>query len=480
MTATIPRAQDRRSLSPAERAERTERVASMHRAGVAQRLIAEETGLSLSSVSREIHAIKAAEADDTTTDTDESTESAGTGDAEDLIAQAKARIKEAMASHSPIPRQEITAIVASLQGAGLEAPAIMAATGFAKRTVQDVIERQQDDAREEAHGPIGRTAFWTKLQVHPAAHGYPMMSDAELDEMARDIKANGLMEQIALWGAYSLKPVLLDGRNRLKALGLLGITNPFKAPLGRDIEPVRIIDSTDGISAAAYVKSLNAHRRHLTSAQKRKVVADYLKANPTVSDRQVAKEAGVSDKTVASERRDLESRSEIPDVDKRTDTKGRQQPSKKPVRDPALDAAAEQPGTEEIAADAELVAIGNTLGNPPQDRGFDSLPPLNQPAPTAEPEPDEAEDVTHEGHSEPANPEPSEAKPPRRKETAGVRRWLTQMMIQLTSIALILEKTAPAEVDADAHRDELKDIRAALTQISKWFNAVEKNGRKED
>ena len=39
--------------------------------------------------------------------------------------------------------------------------------------------------------------------------------------------------------------------------------------------------------------SRNVHRRHLTSEQKRQAIAAYIKADPTTSDRTVAKELGV-------------------------------------------------------------------------------------------------------------------------------------------------------------------------------------------
>src|SRR5207248_3828039 len=56
------------------------------------------------------------------------------------------------------------------------------------------------------------------------------------------------------------------------------------------------------------------------------------------SDNATAEIAGVSDKTVAAMREDLEGRSEIPNVDTRTDTKGRQQPAAKPPRLPSKEA----------------------------------------------------------------------------------------------------------------------------------------------
>jgi hypothetical protein len=71
--------------------------------------------------------------------------------------------------------------------------------------------------------------------VHPAAAMLPMMSDVEIDELAADIKQNGLIEPIVywcdntaqkesgqLWGLEYCPRYLLDGRARIKALRRLG------------------------------------------------------------------------------------------------------------------------------------------------------------------------------------------------------------------------------------------------------------------
>src|SRR5947199_9615571 len=55
--------------------------------------------------------------------------------------------------------------------------------------------------------------------VHSAAELFPLMSEAELKELAEDIEAHGLLEPIILFATGS-QAILLDGRNRLDALSL--------------------------------------------------------------------------------------------------------------------------------------------------------------------------------------------------------------------------------------------------------------------
>jgi hypothetical protein len=62
--------------------------------------------------------------------------------------------------------------------------------------------------------------------------------------------------------------------------------------------------------------SFNIHRRHLTAEQKRELIAKLLKAKPEASNVTVAKQVKADDKTVAKVRRDLESTSEIPRLEK--------------------------------------------------------------------------------------------------------------------------------------------------------------------
>src|SRR5262245_9759394 len=108
------------------------------------------------------------------------------------------------------------------------------------------------------------------FKVHPAADLFPMMPEAELKELAADIKAHGLHSRFAyIEGEHG--PVLLDGRNRLDALALLGETiHPYNGV---------IFDKLEGhVDPYAYVISADIHRRHLTAEQKRVLIAKLLKA----------------------------------------------------------------------------------------------------------------------------------------------------------------------------------------------------------
>src|SRR5262245_53277635 len=86
------------------------------------------------------------------------------------------------------------------------------------------------DQRKE----IAMTKSWRDvLPVHPAADLFPLMSEAELRELGKSIQTKGLNYQIVLWrdpgkgdGKKPAEFFLLDGRNRLDALELIGV--PFE------------------------------------------------------------------------------------------------------------------------------------------------------------------------------------------------------------------------------------------------------------
>jgi hypothetical protein len=182
------------------------------------------------------------------------------------------------------------------------------------------------------------------LKVHPAAELFPRMSENELRALGEDIKKNGLAHPIALWRADpNAQLQLLDGRNRLdgierahgspvKIVSEVIALYPeliIKAPKWEECDCVTVLDSS--VDPYAFVISANIHRRHLTTEQKRDLIAALLKAQPEKSDRQIAKIAHVSHPHVGKVRTELEKSGDVETVTTRTDTKGRQQPAKKPA-----------------------------------------------------------------------------------------------------------------------------------------------------
>jgi ParB-like nuclease domain len=94
-----------------------------------------------------------------------------------------------------------------------------------------------------------------KIQVHPIAELFPMMSDEELDDLAADVKENGLLHPIVL----DTEGVLVDGRNRLEACRRAEIEPSF--------------ETLDGQDPVAFILSNNVHRRHLSRGQQAMAIA---------------------------------------------------------------------------------------------------------------------------------------------------------------------------------------------------------------
>jgi len=94
--------------------------------------------------------------------------------------------------------------------------------------------------------------------AHPAANIFPMMPEADLEEMAADIKENGLLNPIEIFEGK-----IIDGRNRYRACQKIGLRPRFYE-----------IQTGDDFDAVSYVLSLNLHRRHLTTSQRAMVAVE--------------------------------------------------------------------------------------------------------------------------------------------------------------------------------------------------------------
>jgi hypothetical protein len=157
----------------------------------------------------------------------------------------------------------------------------------------------------------------TALKIHPAAELFPMLSNAELQELAADIKKKGLLFPISIYGKTG---ELLDGRNRLAACEIAGV------------EPSRYCYPGD--DPIGFVLSANIHRRHLTDEQKRDLIARVLMLDPKQSDRKIAKAVKRDHKTVAKVRREQIQLGTIPQLTETTgaDGKTRKRPDPKPTK----------------------------------------------------------------------------------------------------------------------------------------------------
>jgi len=138
----------------------------------------------------------------------------------------------------------------------------------------------------------------------------PAIKMCEYDELRRDIARRGVVIPL-LVDAKTLQ--IIDGRIRNRICEELGI---------REV-PRILINDLSGDDLTDFRLAINLYRRHLSSAQKRELVAWHLRLHPESSDRKIAGETGVSDKTVAKVRRGAE----IPHPDRRTGRDGRSHPA---------------------------------------------------------------------------------------------------------------------------------------------------------
>lgn len=96
------------------------------------------------------------------------------------------------------------------------------------------------------------------LKIHPACSLFPKLSEQDLQTLAEDIKANGLLNPIV-----TVDNQILDGRNRYDACRIAGVKPRFVKWSGEG-------------SPLAWVVATNLVRRHLTASQRAVVAFDLL------------------------------------------------------------------------------------------------------------------------------------------------------------------------------------------------------------
>ena len=146
----------------------------------------------------------------------------------------------------------------------------------------------------------------------------PPLSSEEYQELHDDIKINGVLEPIHV----DEEGVVIDGHHRSKIANELGIPCP-----------VITHDDLDDAGKRSLAFTLNLKRRHLNREQRRALIAESLKSDPQLSNREHARRTGASDKTIGTVRGDMEESAEIPHFDKRVDprTGNASQPAARPA-----------------------------------------------------------------------------------------------------------------------------------------------------
>lgn len=99
------------------------------------------------------------------------------------------------------------------------------------------------------------------MRAHPAAELFPMLPEAALAELSRDIEANGLRDPICIWNG-----MIVDGRNRMAA-----VVKTMRAPSYREME------FQDDAECIRFIISTNIHRRHLTESQRAMIASELAK-----------------------------------------------------------------------------------------------------------------------------------------------------------------------------------------------------------
>jgi hypothetical protein len=212
--------------------------------------------------------------------------------------------------------------------------------------------------------------------VHPAAKLFPEMGEDELQALAADIR-NGLREHITLYQDPDLGLCVLDGRNRLNALELLG-----EVPLdgnGRPTARCHIQKARASFDPLAFVLSKNLHRRHLTPDGRSEVIAGVLKLDPARSNRQIAGQLKTDHHKVAAVRAEREATGEISPVEKTTGKDGKERPARKKAKAPKAappapkKAATSAPKPKRITTALDVLAVWKDLPEAERRRFFDGI-----------------------------------------------------------------------------------------------------------
>ncbi len=228
---------------------------------------------------------------------------------------------------------------------------------------------------------------------HGVVQPMPSLSDDEFNALQDDIAEHGVRSPIDVMHSDG-RLVVLDGNHRAAIAQFHGLTVPVR------------LAAVTGVEAIEWAVRANMIRRHLTSRQRRAVIAAEIERDPNRSDRVIAQLCGVSDKTVAAVRTTVEDSARDAGTDgtagargesaTRKDSMGRSQPARKPRESAARSA----PPRTEPGAEADIP--GADSGQAP----FPDSSPVarDQPLATAAPDDSKAGELASGKAQEPPVP----------------------------------------------------------------------------
>lgn len=148
----------------------------------------------------------------------------------------------------------------------------------------------------------------------------PPLAPDEYQELRDDIADRGVIEPIHV----DEHGVVIDGHHRKRIADDLGIECP-----------TIVHDDLDDAGKRSLAFTLNLKRRHLNREQRRALIAESLKADPQLSNREHARRTGASHNTVNSVRDELSTGGQIDHLDKRQAPDGKSYPASQPRQEPA-------------------------------------------------------------------------------------------------------------------------------------------------
>lgn len=200
-----------------------------------------------------------------------------------------------------------------------------------------------------------------RYQVMP-----PLASD-EYQELYEDIKENGVLVPIL----EDEDGVIIDGHHRSRIASELGIPCP-----------VETISNKSDAEKRGMAFTLNLKRRHLNREQRRALIAESLKADPQLSNREHERRTGAGRDLVGIVRKEMEADGRLSETDSRVGADGRERPASQPSRQPATEPPS--PELEKPRASVLPQADLDELNTPTPQPDTELEP---EPTPAREPEP---------------------------------------------------------------------------------------------